>query len=189
MDEDLYGILGVEKDADADKIKKAYRNLAFKYHPDRNAGDSTAEEKFKKINEAYSVLGDESKRKTYDLYGSSSNANYQNNYNNSYNNSYQRYSNTYSDPWKEAFGEESEFGEFYKHTYKWENQKTAPTHVTKKQAWGMLFQSAFITALSFLCFRVSFYIFPIGPILTITGLVKGISGFFNAIKVIASPEK
>ena len=57
MMEDLYRILGVERNASADEIKKAYRNLAFKYHPDRNEGNAEAEEKFKEINQAYSVLG------------------------------------------------------------------------------------------------------------------------------------
>ena len=66
--EDLYKILNVEKNASAEEIKKAYRNLAFKFHPDRNPGDKFAEEKFKKINEAYSVLGDETKRRQYDQY-------------------------------------------------------------------------------------------------------------------------
>ena len=61
--EDLYKILEVEKTATADQIKKAYRELAMKYHPDRNPGDTVAEEKFKKISAAYSVLGDETKRK------------------------------------------------------------------------------------------------------------------------------
>lgn len=68
--EDLYKELGVEKNATAEEIKKAYRNLAFKYHPDRNPDDKVAEEKFKKINEAYSVLGDETKRRQYDSFGS-----------------------------------------------------------------------------------------------------------------------
>lgn len=66
--EDLYSVLGVSKAASSDEIKKAYRNLAFQYHPDRNAGNKTAEELFKKINEAYSVLGDETKRRQYDQY-------------------------------------------------------------------------------------------------------------------------
>ena len=66
--EDLYKILNVEKNASAEEIKKAYRNLAFKFHPDRNPGDKSAEENFKKINEAYSVLGDEIKRRQYDQY-------------------------------------------------------------------------------------------------------------------------
>ncbi|MBO4404725.1 MAG: DnaJ domain-containing protein [Treponema sp.] len=64
--EDYYRILGIEKTASSDDIKKAYRKLAFKYHPDRNEGNPQAEEMFKKINEAYSVLGDEQKRAQYD---------------------------------------------------------------------------------------------------------------------------
>lgn len=54
-------MLGVGKDADAKEIKKAYRKLAMKYHPDKNPGDKDAEEKFKEINEAYEVLSDEEK--------------------------------------------------------------------------------------------------------------------------------
>ena len=70
MAKDYYKALGVEKSASADEIKKAYRKLALKYHPDRNKGDKEAEEKFKAINEAYAVLSDEAKRKEYDTYGS-----------------------------------------------------------------------------------------------------------------------
>ena len=66
---DYYDILGVGKSADATEIKKAYRKLAMKYHPDKNPGDKEAEEKFKEINEAYEVLSDETKRKNYDQFG------------------------------------------------------------------------------------------------------------------------
>ncbi len=66
---DYYTILGVEKSASQDDIKKAYRKLAMKYHPDRNPGDKSAEEKFKEAAEAYEVLHDEQKRKRYDMYG------------------------------------------------------------------------------------------------------------------------
>ena len=67
---DYYEVLGVKKtDSDPD-IKKAYRKLAMKYHPDRNKGDKAAEEKFKEINEAYAVLSDPEKRKQYDMFGS-----------------------------------------------------------------------------------------------------------------------
>ena len=66
---DYYKTLGVKKNAGADDIKKAYRKLARKYHPDVNQGDKTAEERFKEINEAYEVLSDEDKRGKYDRFG------------------------------------------------------------------------------------------------------------------------
>lgn len=67
---DYYGILGVTQTATQEEIKKAFRQLALKYHPDRTKGDKEAEEKFKEINEAYSCLGDAEKRVNYDRYGS-----------------------------------------------------------------------------------------------------------------------
>ncbi|RRD65006.1 molecular chaperone DnaJ [Fretibacterium sp. OH1220_COT-178] len=68
--EDLYQILGVARDASPAEIKKAYRQLARQYHPDANPGDKEAEERFKKINAAYSVLSDPEKRARYDQFGS-----------------------------------------------------------------------------------------------------------------------
>ena len=66
---DYYEVLGVDKKASEDEIKKAYRKIAIKYHPDRNPGDKTAEEKFKEAAEAYSVLSDKQKRQQYDQFG------------------------------------------------------------------------------------------------------------------------
>ncbi len=66
---DYYEILGVERGADAKEVKKAYRRLAMKFHPDRNPDDATAEEKFKEATEAYDILSDDQKRAAYDQYG------------------------------------------------------------------------------------------------------------------------
>ncbi|MCU0266397.1 MAG: molecular chaperone DnaJ [Actinomycetia bacterium] len=74
LEKDFYQVLGVPKDASQDAIKKAYRKLARQYHPDKNKGDTAAEDRFKEITEAYDVLSDEHKRKEYDegraLFGS-----------------------------------------------------------------------------------------------------------------------
>ncbi len=70
MAEDYYQILGIDKKASADDIKKAYRKLAVKWHPDKNPNNKAAEDKFKKISEAYAVLSDPEKRKNYDTFGS-----------------------------------------------------------------------------------------------------------------------
>ena len=66
---ELYDILEIPSDADEDAIKKAYRRLAVKYHPDKNPGNKEAEEKFKKISHAYEILGNKEKRQMYDQYG------------------------------------------------------------------------------------------------------------------------
>ena len=66
---DYYEILGIEKNADAGKIKSAYRKLAKKYHPDTNSGDAVAEQKFKEVTEAYNILSDPEKKKLYDQFG------------------------------------------------------------------------------------------------------------------------
>lgn len=70
MPTDYYASLGVSKSATEAEIKKAYKKKAMQYHPDKNAGDKKAEAKFKEINEAYQTLGDATKRKNYDQFGS-----------------------------------------------------------------------------------------------------------------------
>ena len=66
---DYYEVLGVNKSSSAEEIKKAYRKLALKYHPDRNPGDAEAEEKFKEAAEAYDVLSNPEKKQRYDQFG------------------------------------------------------------------------------------------------------------------------
>jgi len=66
---DYYDILGLSRSATADEIKKAYRKLAIKYHPDKNPGDKEAEEKFKEAAEAYEILSNQEKRQRYDQFG------------------------------------------------------------------------------------------------------------------------
>src|SRR6185369_12645284 len=68
---DYYKSLGVDKKAAPEEIKKAFRKLAVKFHPDRNPGDKSSEDKFKEINEAYAVLFDPQKKEKYDTFGSS----------------------------------------------------------------------------------------------------------------------
>ena len=67
--QDYYGTLGVARDAPVDEIRKSYRKLARKYHPDLNPGDKSAEERFKSVQEAYDILSDPKKRQMYDQYG------------------------------------------------------------------------------------------------------------------------
>src|ERR1035438_10928798 len=66
---DYYKTLGVDRAADADEVRKAYRKLARKHHPDLNPGDKASEDRFKSVQEAYDILSDENKRKVYDQYG------------------------------------------------------------------------------------------------------------------------
>ena len=66
---DYYNLLGVSRDASEQELKRAYKKLAMKYHPDRNQGDKNAEKKFKEVSEAYEVLSDQNKRQAYDQFG------------------------------------------------------------------------------------------------------------------------
>lgn len=181
---DYYKVLGVEKTATADEIKKAYRTLAFKYHPDRNPGDKQAEEKFKEISTAYDVLGDEAKRRNYDLGGYSFNdsANYQQQ-------SQRQYQYTYENP----FGNE-EFWQWFggaqqqnrqtqnqneDRNFYYDNQNRYKR--TRNDYWGLLFSKALQTFAALFMFRISYFI-PFGFLICLGVLVNGVRGIGEAIR-------
>ena len=187
-----YETLGVAKTATADEIKKAYRTLAFKYHPDRNPGNAEAEEKFKQISAAYDVLGDEAKRRQSDMgqskdsYARSQTAG---------NQQYQRqYQYTYSNP----FGDDNFWEWFNSAQFRSRNQQTQNTNnyynqydysnrasnepETKRDYFSQLFLKALQTFVGFTFFRFSWIIIPFGPIICIGVIVNGISGVIKALK-------
>lgn len=199
--ENYYDILGVQKNATEDDIKKAYRSLAFKYHPDRNPGDKTAEETFKKITVAYDTLSDSAKKRDYDLGGSA----YSNAASGTGNYSY-RSSYSGGNP----FGNNGPFGSWYtnesynsgeqeqnQHQYTWQYSTNGSPKFTKQYYRNRLWGSVGRTALNFLIGRFIIgtpliYFFPIGPIAAIictVGFFKGIFGIISSVgNLIASKE-
>lgn len=105
---DYYEVLGVAKNADAEEIKKAYRKMALKYHPDRNPGDKEAETKFKEAAEAFEILGDEEKRRRYDQYGHEGLKGYAHRGFTSYDDIFEAFGDVFGN-----FGGESAFGDFF----------------------------------------------------------------------------
>ena len=196
--EDLYATLGVSKNASADEIKKAYRTLAFKYHPDRNHGDKVAEEKFKAINAAYDVLGDETKRRQYDSFGFSSFQNASANSNADYSRAYGRRYNDYESAWREANGEDffwqwfsdamqgSENSSNYSRTYRSYNSYRKNSSENKKQTRQMLVGEFFSKLIQvgvgfFLTSFLSWF-----PILNLISLFVMISGIVGAVKALVA---
>ena len=184
-----YEILGVSKNATADEIKKAYRTLAFKYHPDRNPGNAEAEEKFKQISAAYDVLGDEAKRRNYDLGGYSEST-----YSNAQNQYQRQYQYTYSNP----FGDENFWEWFNGSQFRSRNQQAQNTNnyynqydysnssadepQSRRDNLSMLFVKALQTFVGFMFFRFSWFIIPFGPIICIGVIANGISGVIKSLK-------
>lgn len=185
-----YEVLGVSQNASSDEIKKAYRSLAFKYHPDRNPGDTVAEEKFKEITAAYDVLGDDVKRRNYDLTGQAETSSY-----NGYN-TYNR-SSTYQNA--NPFSDEDTFWEWFSNAQAYGNRQsqqyqrnnttfyknnTEPEN--KSEALSMVILKGLQTFIAFTFFRFSWIVFPIGPLLCgilffsgVKGIITGLRGLFR----------
>ena len=184
-----YEILGVSKNATADEIKKAYRTLAFKYHPDRNPGNAEAEEKFKQISVAYDVLGDEAKRRNYDLGGYSETS-----YSDAQSQYQRQYQYTYSNPFgDENFWEWFNGSQFrsryqqaqnsnnYYNQYDYSNSNSDEP-LSRRDNLSTLFLKSLQTVVGFMFFRFSWFIIPFGPIICIGVIVNGISGIIKSLK-------
>lgn len=204
--EDLYTVLGVPKSATQDEIKSAYRKLAMKYHPDRNPGDKAAEEKFKNITAAYDVLGDETKRRQYDEYGSYSESS--NSYANSGNWQGQRYGwGTWGQETQDDFGDafdqwfraassgQNQSGNSQNGSYRTNGPFRTYTYYTKSepQTRSSLFVQfllkIFVALLGLSFLRYSFFIIPFGPILCFYAIYSGITGAIKSLKSLMSFKK
>ncbi len=186
---DYYEILGVQKTASAEEIKKAYRNLAFKYHPDRNPGDTAAEEMFKKISEAYDVLGDEKKRAAYDR-GSAYSSAYDSTYEGQ--NAYNYYSgntqNAYNteDAFWQWFNNASQNQENYRHNYYHSSysDRNSSRGYSRFDLMLNFVLKIFQVLMGLFLFRIFIWIIPFGPLICIGIIWNGISGALNSLRMI-----
>lgn len=173
---DYYETLNVPRTATQEEIKKAYRDLAFKYHPDRNAGEAAAEERFKRISEAYAVLGDPAKKARYDLGGGTED---------------RRSPFEGNSPFggQSPYGEESPFGR-YTWTYygpfggsgRWNGSSRGEEPLTRREALESLLKNVLVFLAGLLLFRVSYVFGIFGILLCVTAIARG---FLNSLKAIS----
>ncbi len=167
---DLYEVLGVAKTASADEIKKAYKSLAMKYHPDKNPGNAEAEEKFKQINAAYDVLGDEAKRRDYDLQANQYQYQYQGQYSNEYQNQYQEYARQY----QQYRNYQQEYQQQYDYSRRY--------RFTRKDYFTNFILKGLQTFFGIFFLRYSFLIIPFGPIICISVIADGAAGLVRSLR-------
>jgi molecular chaperone DnaJ len=179
-----YEVLGISKTASADEIKKAYRNLAFKYHPDRNSGDKVAEEKFKEINEAYDVLSDEKKRADYDSFGTSnshySGTNNSYNRNNNFTNE-ETFWNWFNGNTTNSYGNNNTYRNYYYQSTNSYNKKE--DYVSKKSLFKTLLYKILQVFVGLFLTNV-LWIIPFGFIICIGIIINGVIGAGKALKAL-----
>lgn len=194
--EDLYAELGVQKTASQNEIKSAYRKLALKYHPDKNQGDKAAEEKFKRITAAYDVLGDETKRRQYDLYGSAGDYG-----SSSSSNPYGSYGRGQQGTWQGQWGRsgswnaetQDDFNDAFNQWFNYaRNQQSQNQNAyyyrstgeprTKSESIVYILKKAAVFLIGLWSFRISWILLPFGPILSLAAVVNGISGIMRGIR-------
>lgn len=186
--DDLYKVLGVEKSATQDEIKKAFRKLAIQYHPDKNPGDAAAEEKFKEINAAYSVLGDEQKRAQYDMYGSADAYAHSSYGQSAYGGG--GYAGGQGDPFWDWFSQAAQQAEYRSYSADdYSRRRRASRPLSRKAAFSMLIRSIIIFMLSVSCIKISFILIPVGPILCLSGIVNGVTNTIRSIGYLINPDK
>ena len=195
-----YEELGLDKTASAEDIKKAYRKLAFQYHPDRNPDDKVAEEKFKKISAAYDVLGDEEKRRQYDLtgsdsYDSSAYGNQQNTY------TYRRYyGSQQGGSQQNPFTDEDTFWQWFNEMNRAQNEANRRNDYgwnqnyqnyyenrrpTNKRILDRLIRSLAQTIIGIMLFPFLSAVFPIiGFVISIVVIGSGLSGVFSSFALL-----
>ena len=179
-----YEVLWISKTASADEIKKAYRNLAFKYHPDRNSGDKVAEEKFKEINEAYDVLSDEKKRADYDSFGTSnsrySGTNNSYNRNNDFTNE-ETFWNWFNGNTSNSYGNNNTYRNYYYQSTNSYNKKE--DYVSKKSLFKTLMYKILQVFVGRFLTHV-LWIIPFGFIICIGIIINGVIGAGKALKAL-----
>ena len=179
-----YEVLGISKTASSDEIKKAYRNLAFKYHPDRNSGDKAAEEKFKEINEAYDVLSDEKKRADYDSFGTSnshySGTNNSYNRNNDFTNE-ETFWNWFNGNTSNSYGNNNTYRNYYYQSTNSYNKKE--DYVSKKSLFKTLLYKILQVFVGLFLTNV-LWIIPFGFIICIGIIINGVIGAGKALKAL-----